>query len=74
MSREEDVYAREPVADPASPLAGARPNGAELNPPVSPFTAAAHRVASEGKTDERALRQMEAEREHRAAQDGTAEP
>ena len=72
MSREEDVGAREPLTDPASPLAGTRPDGAELKPPVSPFTTAAHRIANEAQTDERALRQMEAEREHRAAQEGAA--
>lgn len=61
MSREEDIKANDPVIDPKSGLSGLKPQKEELPPPVSPFTTAAHRVANETGTDERALRQMQAE-------------
>ena len=72
MTREQDVEATTPVTDAKSPLGGVRPDGSSLNSPVSEFTTAAHRVANESQTDERALRQMEAERQHREAQGGVA--
>jgi hypothetical protein len=72
MSREQDQDATELLSDPGSPLGGTEPQAEALDAPVSPFTMAAHRIAHEAQTDARAARQMEAERQHREAQEGEA--
>jgi hypothetical protein len=65
MARDQDIAAVEPLTDPNSGLAGFHPAKEELSPPVSPFTSAAHRLANETGTDERALRQMQAEEQEK---------
>jgi hypothetical protein len=72
MPPEQDNDPTQLLTDPASPLGGTKPQAGALTPPVSPFTTAAHRLAHDGGTDERAQRQMEAERQHREAQEGDA--